>query len=120
MTSHIFFLVGFGFLLVHEMDAVRCHEWRLFPILRRMNDRAGYVAFTAVHVPIYALLLLGLTGGSSSNQELIVGLDVFFVVHLIAHILLRDHRDNQFTSWFSWSLFTGAGVCGVIDLALGL
>ncbi|MGH3144645.1 MAG: DUF6713 family protein, partial [Rubrobacter sp.] len=56
MLNHPFFLLGFCFLLVHEMDAIRCKEWRVFPVTSRMADEAGYVAFTALHVPLYALL----------------------------------------------------------------
>ncbi len=60
MTSHFFFLLGFCFLLVHEMDAVRCREWKILPGLNRMEEEAGYLAFTALHVPLYTLLLWGL------------------------------------------------------------
>ena len=116
MNEHIVFLVGFAFLLVHEMDAVRCREWRILPVLSRLNDSTGYVAFTALHVPIYALLLWGLVGDASVG--LIVGLDVFLVVHLALHVLLRDRPENRFGSPFSWGLFTAAGICGAIDLLL--
>ena len=55
--SHPFFFLGFTVLLVHEMDAVRLGEWRIFPLLRSLRDETAYAAFTALHVPIYALLL---------------------------------------------------------------
>lgn len=116
MSDHAFFVVGFAFLLVHEMDAIRCHEWKILPVLSRMGEHAAYIAFTALHVPIYALLLWGLT--REANGGLIVGLDVFLVVHLILHVLLRNHPENRFRSPLSWTLFTGAGVCGAIDLLL--
>lgn len=47
-----------------------------------MEDESGYRAFTAGHVPLYALLLWGLFGGEGMNPWLIDGLDVFFVVHV--------------------------------------
>ena len=59
VLGHPFSLLGFCFLLVHEMDAIRCREWRVFPVTSKMGDEAGYIAFTAVHVPLYALLLWG-------------------------------------------------------------
>ncbi len=118
MNEHSVFLVGFAFLLVHEMDAVRCREWRILPVLSRLDDSAGYVAFTALHVPIYALLFWGLIGDASVG--LIVGLDVFLVVHLALHVLLRNHPENQFRTALSWVLFTAAGVCGAIDLLFRL
>lgn len=120
MTDHIFFLLGFGFLLTHEMDAIRCQEWRMFPGLSRMTEQTGYVTFTAIHVPLYAALLWGLTRSDDANANLIPYLDIFFVIHLFAHILLRNNPDNRFGSWCSWSLFTGAGICGAADLLLRL
>jgi hypothetical protein len=118
MTDHLFFLVGFCFLLTHEMDAVRCREWKILPVLNRMGEGAGCIAFTALHVPLYALLLWGLFDGADANRGLIVGLDVFFVVHMLLHIFLRDLPDNRFGSAFSWTLILGAGIFGAIDLLL--
>jgi len=118
VTHHLFFLAGFAFLLAHEMDAIRCREWKIFPILGGMGEETGYVAFTALHVPLYALLFWGLVVGGASGR-LITGLDAFFVVHLILHIVLRNHPENRFGSRFSRALFVGAGVCGAIDLLIG-
>jgi len=36
-----FFLLGLSLLLVHELDAGRCHEWRMFPGLSALSDRWG-------------------------------------------------------------------------------
>ena len=81
-----------------------------------MGDEAGHRAFTALHVPIYTLLLSGLHGGA--NQGLIVGLDAYFVVHVLLYLLLIDHPEYRFRSAFSWALILGAGLFGVIDLLL--
>lgn len=113
-----FFLLGFCFLLVHEMDAVRCREWNILPGLNRLGEAPGYVAFVVLHVPLYALLLWGLFGEAS--RGLIVGLDVFFVVHMFLHIFLRNLPENRFGSALSWVLILGAGLCGALDLLLML
>jgi len=118
MLDHPFFLLGLCFLLAHEMDAVRCKEWRNFPVTSTMEDEAGYRVFTALHIPLYALLLWGLSDGSAASQGLIVALDLFFVVHALLHVLLRNLPGYHFTSAFSWALFLGAGLCGAIDLLL--
>lgn len=118
MSSHLFFFLGFSFLLAHEMDAVRCQEWRILPILRGMGEEAGYLAFTLLHVPLYALLLWLLFGDGDANQGLIVGLDIFFIVHLFLHLLLRNLPDNRFGSTFSWTLIIGAGMFGAFDLLM--
>lgn len=118
MTDHLFFLLGFCFLLAHEMDAVRCREWKILPVLSRMGEEVGYLAFTALHVPLYALLLWGLFGGGEANRSLIVGLDAFFVIHAFLHIFLRNLPDNRFGSAFSWALILGASMFGAIDLLI--
>ena len=101
MTYGLSFLVGFCFLLAHEMNAIRCREWRILPVLNRMGEEAGYLAFTALHVPPYALLLWGLLGDGEANRGLIVGLNIFFVVHMFLHIFLRNLPENLFGSAFS-------------------
>lgn len=116
MLSHPFFLLGFCFLLVHEMDAIRCKEWKLFPVTSRMGEEAGYVTFTALHVPLYVVLLWGLFGGDGGNRVLLAGLDAFFVVHVVLHVVFRNHPENRFGSGFSWALILGAGLFGAIDL----
>jgi hypothetical protein len=83
-----------------------------------MGDEAGYRTFTALHVPLYALLLWGLSGGGAPNRGLIIALDAFFVFHMMLHVLLRHHPHYHFRSAFSWSLFLGAGTCGAIDLLI--
>ncbi|CAN5602812.1 hypothetical protein BH24ACT22_BH24ACT22_10950 [soil metagenome] len=118
MPEHFFFILGFCFLLAHEMDAIRSKEWKIFPGLSRMSDEAGYVTFTALHVPTYALLFWGLRGEGSANPGLITGLDVFFIVHFLLHVVFYNHPKNRFRSMFSYVLISGASVCGVADLVL--
>jgi hypothetical protein len=107
VRDHTYFVLGFCFLLVHDMDAIKLKEWKIFPVLSRM-DEAGYVAFTVLHVPIYALLLWGLYGEGGINLALVVGLDAFFVVHVFLHLIFYDHPENRLRSVFSYALIFGA------------
>lgn len=121
MLKHPFFVLGFCFLLAHEMDAVRLREWRILPILSRLDDRTAYLAFVSLHVPLYAVLLWGLIGGV--NRGLIPVLDAFFVVHVVLHLLFHrllfpGRPDDRLESALSWTLIWGAGACGAIDLLL--
>ena len=43
-----FFFVALAFILTHEMDAIKCREWRIFPLTSRLDDSRGYLVFTAV------------------------------------------------------------------------
>lgn len=119
MSQHVFFLVGLAFLLTHEMDAVRLHEWRLLPLMSRLNDHVGFHVFTGLHVPLYVLLFLLVSGvaGLETSTTIIMALDVFFIVHVGLHLLFLNHPQNEFRSLFSWSLVVAAAVAGGIDLA---
>ncbi len=84
------------------------------------RSEAGYVAFAALHVPIYVLLFMGLFDRDGASNALIVGMDAFFVVHVVLHLVFRNHPENRFGPAFSWALILGAGACGVLDLAITL
>ncbi len=116
MTTLIFFFAGLALILVHEMDAIRCREWAIFPLLSRLDDKTGYLTFTAFHVPLYFLLLFGLLAAEKPKPGLVIGLDVFFIVHVALHIVFLRHPQNQFKSLFSWAIIAGAGLSGLIDL----
>lgn len=51
---------------------------------------------------------------------MLIGLDVFFIVHVGLHLLFINHPEHRFRSAFSWTLILGAGVSGAIDLLLFL
>ena len=55
--KHSLFLLGFGCLITHELDAVLNHEWRVLPLLRSLPDELGTIVFVAVHIPIVAVVV---------------------------------------------------------------
>ena len=113
MATHLFFYLAVSFILIHEMDAVRCREWRIFPGLNLLSDRTGMIWFMLLHIPLFALLIQSIGTGSES---VIFGLNIFFMAHVGAHLLLYRHPKNEFTDWISWTMILGAGVCGGLDL----
>ena len=116
MENYFFFFVGLSFILVHEMDAIKCQEWTIFPLLSKLNERMGYFVFTTIHIPLYLLLLSVLYGQNALNPSLIIGLDIFFIIHVFLHVFFLKHPKNQFTSMFSWIIILGAGIAGLIDI----
>lgn len=97
MSGHSFFLLGFCLLLVHEMDAMGWKERRVFPVAPAM----GYEA--ASSPPCTSRSTRSSPGGlyGGANRALIVGLNDFFVVHVLLHLLSIDHPEYRFGSAFS-------------------
>ena len=110
------FLLGLSFLLAHEMDAVRCHEWRIFPGLSALSDRWGLRIFVVLHIPLLYALLGAVASGPGA--ALVVALDVLFIVHMGLHLLFLRHPRNEFTDALSWILIVGSALSGAIDLLL--
>ena len=116
--DHLFFYLALGFILTHEMDAIRCKEWQIFPGLSLLKDGTGYIVFTLLHIPLYFLLFRGLFG-QPDPEGLIRALDIFFLIHVGLHLLFLWHPKNQFKSFWSWAIIVGAGLFGGIDLVVG-
>jgi hypothetical protein len=107
-------------MLTHEMDAIRCSEWRLFLFLANLTDERGFVAFTALHVPLYLGLFVALFGAGTINPTVAAGFDWFCIVHVGLHILFRRNPAYQFNSPFSWAIICAAGIAGGADLLMRL
>lgn len=112
----VLFLFNFSLFLLHEMDAIRCSEWRLFIILKDMEDSKAYKVFTFIHLFLYVLILSLLF---SQYQTIIFWvLDLFFIIHAILHLFFERHPRNEFKNSFSRSIIYPLGVLSVIHLAL--
>lgn len=116
MGGELLFFLGLSLLVTHELDAIRRHEWRIFPLTAGMPERAGYSIFTAAHIPLFLLLFWGLSSSEAVRAPLMSGLSAFSIVHVLLHLLVLSHPLNQFSSPFSWLLIGGAGLCGALDL----
>ena len=113
------FYISLSFLTVHELDAVRCREWRIFPGLSQLNDRHGMLVFIFAHVPLFVWFFHNLSGVQAEPTSTFrVGFDVFSAIHVVLHALLFKNPKNEFRDWASWTLIISAGVFGLIDLLL--
>ncbi|MCU0425622.1 MAG: hypothetical protein MUF71_08365 [Candidatus Kapabacteria bacterium] len=117
MPDHIFFYLALGFLFTHELDAIRCKEWLMFPLTSWLKDDIGYAVFTLAHIPLFAWVLWSLAQ-SPLSPIMVRSWDIFCIVHVGLHILFLKHPENRFTTGFSWCIIVGAGVCGAVDLIL--
>ncbi|MEM6806304.1 MAG: DUF6713 family protein [Bacteroidota bacterium] len=117
MPEHLFFYLGFSFILMHEMDAIRCREWRIFPALSLLEEKLAFPIFMLAHIPLYFFPLYYLQI-LVDPSPLIHGLDYFFIIHFFLHLLFLKHKNNEFTDLISWIIIGGCGLCGALDLIL--
>ena len=111
--SIIFFYIATAFILLHEMDAIRCKEWRIFPLTYFLNDTVGYAVFLMAHLPLYYFVLKSLNDTSFQY-----GLNIFFIIHLGLHILFLKHPKNEFKDIWSWLPIVGAAIFGGLGLVV--
>ncbi|MBX2956041.1 MAG: hypothetical protein KF846_07780 [Cyclobacteriaceae bacterium] len=111
------FYVGLAFILMHEMDAIRCRECRIFPGLSALGDRVGFVVFLWAHLVLYTLLFIFLVDPHYQHR-VIFGISIFFIVHLILHMVFLKHPKNEFKDLHSWLLITGAALFGAWQLVI--
>ena len=115
--KNLFFLLGLGFICTHELDAVMQHEWRLLYILRSLPEQTAALAFVALHVPLFALLVwLTHHALPRVRERSRLALMVFLVIHVGLHLRLSAHPLYSFDSPLSMSLIFGAGLCGLAYL----
>lgn len=117
MNNEVFFYLGLSAIIIHEMDAIRCKEWRIFPGLSLLDDNWGFKIFIIAHVPLFYFLFWGLLG-QSNNSQLMLGLDIFFIIHVGLHLLLLRNKKNQFKDAVSWTIIVSAGLFGFIDILI--
>lgn len=118
MMEHLFFYLGFSFILMHEMDAIRCKEWRIFPGISTLKEHSGFVVFMLAHIPLYLLLVWGLIA-SGNTAGVIRGLDLFFIIHMGLHVVFLLHEKNEFKDFLSWFIILGAALFGLLDILIG-
>ncbi|AOY77588.1 DUF6713 family protein [Clostridium formicaceticum] len=117
LTLNTIFILNLSFLLLHEMDAIRNKEWKMFIYLKNMEDDKAYQIFTVMHLPIYVVMLFVLVN-YFSNLELMIYLilDLFLIFHSIIHYIFKRHSENNFNSSFSKIIIYSMGVASVIHL----
>jgi hypothetical protein len=117
MTEHFLFYTGLSFLTIHEMDAIRCREWKILPGLSLLSDKLGQIIFVFAHIPLLLIVFYNLTN-NTDLYTFVKGFDIFMVVHIGFHLLLLRHKNNEFKDWISWTLIVGAGIFGLADILI--
>jgi len=110
----VLFLFNLSLFLLHEMDAIRRSEWRLFMVLKDMEDSKAYKVFTFLHLFLYVIILSLLF----SEYQIIVFwfLDLFFIIHAILHLFFEKHPRNEFKNTFSRAIIYPMGILAVVHI----
>lgn len=117
MIYEIIFYIGLTLFFIHEMDAVRRNEWKMFIFLSSLRSKMGYLVFSLLHIPIVFLIFWGLF---SANQDfkhyLMMFLNLFFIIHFFLHLAFIRHPNNEFRSIFSWVIIALMLLMGIIGI----
>ena len=109
----------FSLLLLHEMDAIRAKEWKMFIILKDMEEQTGYLVFSLVHLSLYFWVIFTVSQIWSGGYAFVYILtDIFLIGHAVIHYFFRKHAANGFTSVYSNILIYSMAVLSVIHLFL--
>lgn len=84
----LLFLFNLSLFLLHEMDAIRRSEWKLFLVLQDMDDAKAYKVFTFIHLPLYTIILALLFSQYQTITFWV--LDIFFMIHAILHFFSKS------------------------------
>jgi hypothetical protein len=113
------FMITFGLLASHELDAVRCAEWRVLPMTRFLPDDIGMSVFIIAHVPMFAWLSECCWSEDIRRRvkarRIFAG---FSCLHVLLHWLFRNDSKYAFSGWLSNGLIIGAGVFGALFLLI--
>lgn len=110
----ILFLLNLSIFLLHEMDAIRRSEWRLFIVLKDMKDSKAYQVFIVIHLFLYVIILSLLFSPYQTITFWV--LDIFFIIHTILHLLFERHPRNEFKNTFSRAIIYPMGFLSTIHL----
>lgn len=119
MISEALFNLGLVMLIIHELDAVKRKEWRIFPFLRTLEDDTGYKTFILLHIPIlFILFFLNSTLLNEAKIWFQFSFDLFLIIHLVLHFIFRNDEKNQFNNRLSKSIIYITALVGTVHLML--
>ncbi|MCK5311264.1 MAG: hypothetical protein KAJ62_04100 [Desulfobacteraceae bacterium] len=119
MIIDLIFYTGFALLITHELDAIQRHEWRIFPFLSNLEEDIAYQIFVIAHVPLLVSLLWLMNHPSENVRYWFqLSLDIFLIIHLGLHSLLKSHKKNEFTSVLSKIIIMLMALFGLLHLIL--
>lgn len=115
MIEKILLFTNLSLLILHEMDAIHCREWKMFIILNRLPDSTGRFIFSILHLPLFIVIFFLL---ETQFETFFWILNIFSIFHLLIHGMFNKHEFNNFKSKYSFSLIIIMGLIGIISILL--
>ena len=113
------FALNFSLLLLHEMDAIRAKEWKMFIILKDMKEQTGYIVFALLHLPLYFWVVFSISQVWSYQYGFVyLVTDIFLIAHAILHFFFRRNSANEFSSIYSNILIYSMALLAILHLIL--
>ena len=112
----ILFALELALLFAHEMDAVRKQEWKMFIVLKDMEEERAYSIFMLLHIPLYTVPILLLFSRYYLMASYIV--DAFLILHVFLHWGFRKHRANRLSGGISKILINLPGGIAILHCVL--
>lgn len=116
--SIVLFAAVLSLLFLHEMDAVKNAEWKMFAVLKDMDENRAYRVFSLLHLPLYAALLCIILFVSRTIAFYIA--DIFLIMHTVLHLLFEKHPQNGLKNAYSRSIIYTMGALAALQLAIVL
>ena len=115
------FLLAISLMFTHELDAIRRHEWRIFPGINLLRDETGFTVFVLLHVPLFAALIWAcFLQPDTAAAGWRVAFSIFCIVHVGLHRLFENHPAYEFNNPLSQTLIWGTGVAGALHLIVSI
>lgn len=116
-SSIILISIIYALLFIHEMDAIKNEEWKMFIILNKLHNRNAYLIFSILHLPLYCILLIfSMIDKYQAMTYQIVCL--LLMVHTILHLFFERHSNNKLKSTYSRIIIYMIGILATIYLTV--
>ncbi len=119
MLKNYLFILNISLLILHEMDAIRRKEWKLFVVLKDMPEERAYLVFSILHLPLcFLILYFIINSGSPSYTIFTIIINGFLIFHGLIHLLFRNKKANEFRGIYSYALVFSMAILGALQLIL--
>ena len=112
-------LFNMAFFVIHELDAIKNEEWKMFKFLRSFSERNQKLIFIYAHLPLPTLILLYFyCVFVKINFIIFLAINLFAIFHLLLHLAALKWKSNVFKSTVSFISIFGFAVTALINLII--